>query len=795
MNLCGVQVDQQVFREDCSTSNLLPDPPGCGACVESEEQSDDMEKKTRGAPGKNKGIRVEGRVGVTTRSPKPDTVSTVATAKRSRRNSLDCIEEIWDDTIPVTPPLNAQVAHDDHGGNISGSDVPHRAILSTPTSGNRDNTHTPSRLYVPNSLHTCSSISLNAMNSPDWESGPLFCPTLDNSLVSSTAPYDDLLKRIEEGFRVRLVEVPPSSCCIAMERAHLYLHCDRTRLCLQSMEKVDEKKDEALQFGIEIELHQIHRIEVGRHCQSRRSFSLVLLKDSAVSYYDFEAASILEREIIISTLMVLLDQTSNTATGSQQAYFSESVDDSYDRGFSGGTIDQPILCSPSLEQESRLSYDQGTHYLSWEQGGSHQQQVLSGDSYRDLPERKETDTPTRRQCFPSQSPTPGDSPTPSFSLLPRYSIQQSSLLRQSPDTFPEDECKAATPSSHLENKLSLVSSWAIPEETVGRITPRQVVAPLISPVPNGYELSMRRSEEGEPQLALTNSNFVATEPWCSDDVCSLALRDLADTCTGIFAMKPEDGMARKSMSYSVCLAASDQHELVEEYIKTALGAPDAVCSCIMEGDVWNAEEASPAPEDTEKPKSFSRQVRNRAHLLNAQASRLRTLRNEMTFVSALKKSRERMHYIKTTQSFDDADPFSTKSRAALKAADQFHSSALLKHVVDAMMLNESDETTSGDEVAFYDSDPEDIRPRTIRKRGPRRVEADRLNTQLNESSSPRARTRSLDKIPSKRRVKKLDEDVIKDIVQVSFATLCQAFWTIPFLCSPLHYYLRDKDDE
>ena len=49
------------------------------------------------------------------------------------------------------------------------------------------------------------------------------------------------------------------------------------------------------------------------------------------------------------------------------------------------------------------------------------------------------------------------------------------------------------------------------------------------------------------------------------------------------------------------------------------------------------------------------EIKNRASLLNAQAIRLRTLRNEMTFAAALKRSREKMQYVQTTKSFDDAD--------------------------------------------------------------------------------------------------------------------------------------------
>jgi hypothetical protein len=242
---------------------------------------------------------------------------------------------------------------------------------------------------------------------------------------------------------------------------------------------------------------------------------------------------------------------------------------------------------------------------------------------------------------------------------------------------------------------------------------------------------------------------------CADaDICTLALRDLAETCSGIF-------VKRESKS-----CESEQIVMVEEYIASALGSPSAMYSYLTEGDVWKAESA-PA----EEGKREKGRIRNRASLLNAQAGRLRTLRNEMTFAAALKQSKERMHFVQTTQSFDDSNRTgnSQKDKAATEVANSFHTSALLKHVVGNMMVSDQSSPVE-EEVAYYDSDPEDVRPRTMQK-GPRRISAELLNRVEDEKEeSPRHQALSgvgFESLTSNKKIsKKLDEDVIVEIVQV-----------------------------
>jgi len=261
-------------------------------------------------------------------------------------------------------------------------------------------------------------------------------------------------------------------------------------------------------------------------------------------------------------------------------------------------------------------------------------------------------------------------------------------------------------------------------------------------------------------------------PWCTDDICALALKDIADTCTDIFAVRHSE--------QSCTVVSPEQTRMVEEYIASALGAPSAVFSYLSDtGDVWSA----PDTETESTKKDFkavtNSRVRNRASLLNAQATRLRTLRNEMTFTAALKKSKERMEFVQTTQSFDEIDNRAdraerlkrSKAASMCAGADRFHNSPLLQQVISNMMMHDCDSisTPVDEEVAYYDSDPEDSRPRTM-YRGPRRVAAERENSLHNDAAKSHGILSSagFERVGSSKRVsKKLGEEVIVDIVQVS----------------------------
>jgi hypothetical protein len=199
---------------------------------------------------------------------------------------------------------------------------------------------------------------------------------------------------------------------------------------------------------------------------------------------------------------------------------------------------------------------------------------------------------------------------------------------------------------------------------------------------------------------------------------------------------------------------------VEEYIAGVLGAPSTALGAFFpDGDVWNVD-SSKRPADKKKVN----RIRNRASLLNAQATRLRTLRNEMTFAAALKRSKEKMQYVQTTKSFDDADSERLR-QAQERSVNRLHSSALMERVMGTMVTAKPEVE---EEAVYYDSDPEDVRPRT---KGVRRALANRCNL-VGEDEAERHQTRPVlsgvgfERIAVGKKLRKLDEGLIIQIVQV-----------------------------
>lgn len=283
-------------------------------------------------------------------------------------------------------------------------------------------------------------------------------------------------------------------------------------------------------------------------------------------------------------------------------------------------------------------------------------------------------------------------------------------------------------------------------------------------------------------------------PWCSDDVCTLALKDIAETCTGIFNHHPESfpkdpNNADTTKTADGGIAADDERACVEEYIAGVLGGPTcAVGVFFPDGDVWNID-SSKQTGAAQNAKNKTNRIKNRASLLNAQALRLRTLRNEMTFAAALKRSKEKMQYVQTTKSFDDADSELLR-QAQERSMKRLHTSALMGHVMGSMVLSKPEVV---EDYVYYDSDPEDIRPRT---KGVRRALADRRNA-VGKDEEEKHQSRSVlsgvgfERIAVGKKLRKLDEGLIIQIVQVcvqflfhqSFFALSVILANLTFLCN------------
>lgn len=544
---------------------------------------------------------------------------------------------------------------------------------------------------------------------------------LDTSTTSSLA---SLLLKLEEGYRVRLTG-GPISCLAGEDEVLLYLHPDHSRICVESAsnrqigDEDEKKQQETVDFWIEIAISDILRLESNR---SLKGFSIVLEKEpNCLVYYDFETSNAIDREVLVSTIMIVLDRTHNTQKGMEW--------------IEGGTLDQPIPCSPSLEQMPFPFCPSLEHNETLSQGVHNQ---LSPSKRTQIYNSAERETETSLVIH----------------LEDVGSTDQSDYWGHRRTSGTNNHEMSPNP------KNSFSCSDVIIVDDV-----------------DDMRIDFKPSASSTHLATAASSSQLAAVAWCGgNDICTLALRDIADACTGIFAMKAAG--ERTPLSSSV---GSDQILLVEEFIAAALGAPASVYSYFAEGDIWS-NETTPSTHHRFSAEKGQRDtansfVRNRATLLNAQAARLRTLRNEMTFAAALKQSKERMQFVQTVCSFDDIyhsrNGRSQKLRVATEAADRFHSSPLLKSVVGNMTMHDQSGFTKEmnvDEVVYYDSDPEDVRPRTNQDKAPRRAVVDRLHEDASDNLKANWRQQALtgngfDEIGTTKRLsKKLDDEVIVEIV-------------------------------
>jgi hypothetical protein len=254
--------------------------------------------------------------------------------------------------------------------------------------------------------------------------------------------------------------------------------------------------------------------------------------------------------------------------------------------------------------------------------------------------------------------------------------------------------------------------------------------------------------------------FIANQiadPWCTDDICTLALKDITDACKSIFDMKHQ-------VKEEMHAQNENQRGIVEDYISGALGAPSAMASLLSVGHGWNAPARAPASSGTERNR-----FRNRAGVRDAQALKWQLLRGEMTFVAAEKVSREKMQYVQTVNSSDDVDWNERKNTKGVKLSsmlsDQADSASIFQ-----LFSTQTPAKDPEDEILYYDSDPEFARARNFSK-GSRRALAEKFNV-VKPTEKPRRR-RTLSGIPlnclagTGRRLKNMDDGVVSEIIEVS----------------------------
>jgi hypothetical protein len=246
---------------------------------------------------------------------------------------------------------------------------------------------------------------------------------------------------------------------------------------------------------------------------------------------------------------------------------------------------------------------------------------------------------------------------------------------------------------------------------------------------------------------VTMANQMA-DPWCTDDICTAALKDVAEACKGIFHVKQER-------------VAKEAHSRGEIDYLDVLGNNSAIVKFLSVRDVWNGSSTK-----SSNVASISR-VQNRASKMNEQAVRRQKLRSEMTFEAA--ERREKMYFLQTVNSCDDLDRAGRKnSRTFAQASNVNDQFDILQQMVG--IVSKEPAKADDSEILYYDSDPEFVRERRLRK-GPRRVTAERNNAlEVEEKKKSRPRTLSgisIDRLRMGGHHKTMDEGLVAEVIEVS----------------------------
>jgi hypothetical protein len=770
MNFCGADYDVHLL--DQATAKVVTTATLCGPCVKEDEQhldslftDEEDDDELLAQPNDEKALK----------EPRD-------------RGSLG-------DSSNQSPPWRSMPR------GPTGIADPVHAICTPSKYTRQQSTPTPpSDGQRPDSLTLASTPSpmyLNPITTPDpWQhtshlkankasTTALLCPTLE---PSSTA--DKLSERLKRGFKVSYCHdrtLPASFSTtsrvdgrMTMVPTVLYLdECQRS-LCLKIS---DGAIDSSAPF-VRLLISKILRMEIGsgtardeagsRNAEGAVStrhpccFSIIVNHDARICYHDFEAGSATERELIVSTLLVVLDRLQKRAAPAGDDLIV--ADD--------GTEEQPIPCSPSLDQ----------HELLLAPANAYSDRLQSGirddaEGSRSVIHIQEAHAATldRRQRLGRRLP----------GRLPRRQIESYRSKSSSPKTRREKIFRQASEGYGTQaHPIDAAAAEApLAKSRLRKTTQDVLISPRNSPdileadresldsasLPEVPAIANRTRQRHtdvvvQPTVEDLIVEFAASghlSPWCADDACALTLKDLADTCSNIFASGP-------GYPNSICHIPGglyEQQRMLEEYIASALGAPSAFYSYLTEGQRWSSEITGKNGEASRLSGAHAR-IRNRSSVLNAQARRLRRLKGEMTFSAAVKKSQEALPYVHTSRSFNEESIYRRQAKVAEEGASQFHSSVLFQHVIGSAHAKPDLLLPEEDEVAYYDSDPEDARSQSLFRKCPRQIAAQYKNrappaTAVPSFPTPVLAESGFGKVKSIRRVsKKLEEDVIIQIVQV-----------------------------
>lgn len=263
---------------------------------------------------------------------------------------------------------------------------------------------------------------------------------------------------------------------------------------------------------------------------------------------------------------------------------------------------------------------------------------------------------------------------------------------------------------------------------------------------------------------------MTTAPWCTDDICSGALKDISRTFQGMFFYTPwEENCGQGS---------ADKQQEVQSYIAHILGATS-------QGKKVASEPISTSIHNDDRKDVIvpNPNFRNRVCLPNGPSKRWHQLNSEMTFSSALERSKQHMQVVQTTKSMDDIEGLSYMNSTQPVELAFFDASVYLSSLVDQLLPEV--EQLDDENILYYDSDPEDARPSNSGSvRGGPIAEA-----MLHEPVEPPVLSRNAIEFRTCAVGRQLEEEVVLDVVDVSVILLFCLLSSLSF-ASDTHLFIN-----
>ena len=250
----------------------------------------------------------------------------------------------------------------------------------------------------------------------------------------------------------------------------------------------------------------------------------------------------------------------------------------------------------------------------------------------------------------------------------------------------------------------------------------------------------------------------STAMWCTDDVCSSALKDIFQTFQGImFTASPKN-----------TAESADKRQEVENYIAYVLGAPTATSQNTSE----DRSKASQNTDGRSELPVLNSNIRNRATQMNASANRWRHLKSEMTFSSALERSNQHMQVLQTTKSMDDIEGLLYMQSTQPAEPSFFDATGYLSSLVDQLLPEKEQPDVSN--ILYYDSDPEDARSHKL-GRGCTRVKVKTIQPDLESPAVLRNQLRFKTGTVGRR----IEEEEVLNVVDVSYSKSLRFYTSSP----------------